>query len=226
MGRASRRKGEAHAVRRDRPRLLASLAEAREFLSASSNSYDHGFEAEAKRIAVSLRMLLHDTSASHSVLEQLRVKRAIHWVDTADPINPRNLIPSHPGLVIMQSHWTGERAIGTYVAPLGNVPPERLHALKPFTPWWETPVMRDGDRETWSRRDLVLTLANKEGGAHVDPSLDDKYERMVTGNGLGWVTGDREGVYDPFGGNAIGAAVRQIGFEVTTTLDANNSSLQ
>ena len=93
MGRASRRKGEAHAVRRDRPRLLASLAEAREFLSASSNSYDHGFEAEAKRIAVSLRMLLHDTSASHSVLEQLRVKRAIHWVDTADPINPRNLIP-------------------------------------------------------------------------------------------------------------------------------------
>ena len=126
----------------------------------------------------------------------------------------------------MQSQWTGEKAIGTYIAPLGNVPPHLLHVLKPFTHWWENSVMRDADRGTWSRKDLVLTLANKEGGAHVDPSLDDKYERMVTSNGLGWTTGDHQGAQDPFGGNAISAAVRQIGFEVTTTLDANNPSWQ
>ena len=45
-------------------------------------------------------------------------------------------------------------------------------------------MIRTADR-TYSRRDLVLYLANKEGGAHVDPSISAHYERLKTqGSGV------------------------------------------
>jgi hypothetical protein len=84
--------------------------------------------------------------------------------------------------------------------------------------------MRDRDGTTWSRKDLVLMLANKEGGAHVDPKLTDKYEQMVTHNGLGWMTGTPE-AGEPFGGNAVSAAVRQIAYETEETFADHQASL-
>ncbi|MCM3555068.1 hypothetical protein M3697_08115 [Janibacter melonis] len=217
MGRASNRKRVRAKKARDRPDLLERLSESREFIRLSSASYDGGYEAEAKRLAVALRVLLHDTGTSNSLLGLLDAKATLKFVDTADPINPANLLRSHPGLVIMSLGFDGDRATGSYVAPLGDVPPDRIGVVKGFDPWWNTPVLRDSDGEVWSRRDLVLSLANQEGGAHVDPKLSDKYERMVKQNGLGWVSVSGE-VEEPLGGNVVAVAVRQIAFEVEQTL--------
>jgi len=38
-----------------------------------------------------------------------------------------------------------------------------------FGQWWAMTVLRDAAGRTWSRKKLVLDLANKEGGAHLDP---------------------------------------------------------
>ena len=52
--------------------------------------------------------------------------------------------------------------------------------------WWEkcclvfTDFTDPGGRQIkFLRRDLLLTLADKEGGAHVDTKLPDHYERFV-----------------------------------------------
>jgi len=67
-----------------------------------------------------------------------------------------------------------------------------------------------------SRRQLVCTMANQDGGAHVDPELDELYARISRNNELGWtqptVEGDR-----PIVGNEK-AAVRQVAHEVLKTL--------
>lgn len=81
--------------------------------------------------------------------------------------------------------------------------------------------MCDNVGNLWNRKRITLSLANKEGGAHVDPSLSDNYENLVARNGLGYRYSDSTGEYD-FQGNAVAASVRQIAYEVIQSLEAAN----
>jgi hypothetical protein len=49
--------------------LREHLRDSVEFLAASSAAYDAGAEGEAKRIATTIRVLVHDTNSSKSLLE-------------------------------------------------------------------------------------------------------------------------------------------------------------
>src|SRR3546814_6442116 len=42
---------------------------------------------------------------------------------------------------------------------------------RPFELWWNMPVIKDAGGELHSRRSLILERANKDGGAHVDPTV-------------------------------------------------------
>ncbi len=48
-------------VQQSRDGLLNSLNETVQFIIASCRAFDSGFESEAKRIAVAVRVLVHDT---------------------------------------------------------------------------------------------------------------------------------------------------------------------
>lgn len=203
---------------RDRPQLEALLREQIAFLNASAASYDGGFDAEAKRLAVTLRVLLHNTSMSHSLLGLLGIKEKFRYVNTAEPINRTNLLPQTFGLVIAEI-TTGVGA--RYVPPLGmerQLPPRQ----EAFEPWWQRPATKDGDR-LLSRRDFVLTLANTEGGAHVDPDLDEAWEKLSK-EGARWTYVDSAGER-PFDPGYETASVRQIAYEVQVTMDTQLDSV-
>jgi hypothetical protein len=224
MGRASRAKVAARAARparsRDRLGLLVTLHEHRAFLEASAASFDAGFEAEAKRLAVSLRVLLHQTPKSHALLDQLGVMERLRFTDTSEPMHPGMLGPNL-GLVILRVK-PGE---GRYIAPLRGLPPPRIKPPIKFTPWWTSGVGEGGEGTLWSRRDFVMALANKEGGAHVDPELTDAYEHLVHANGLGFSVPTASGVDEPFAGSPVAASVRQITHELLETLDRHAAVL-
>ncbi|WP_435819560.1 hypothetical protein [Micromonospora tulbaghiae] len=210
MGRASRRKQEKRQIRLQRPEIERAFEEHLGFLFRSALSYDEGYEDEAKRLAVSLRAILHNTSQSHSLLAQLELTDKL-FTDTAEHINPQNLVNT-PGLVMMRMTV----GVGlTYIAPLGMLSPPRIHPPAPFGTWWEFPVMKVGEH-VWSRKQLVLALANKDGGAHVDPSLDEDYFRLSRRNLLGFAYVDDLGRQEATG-NPAAAAVRQITYEVLDT---------
>lgn len=201
------------------PDLVALARENLDFLRRSSWAYDEGDVPEAKRLAVTLRVLLHDTKQSHSLLGQLGVKDSLRWYDTAVPIHPDNLLPT-PGLIQMQM----EPGVGvTYTAPLDDRPPELMQPPSGFTPWWNNAVCKLPDR-TWSRSQLVLVLANQEGGAHVDPNLNDAYESLARQNALGFSYVDERGGR-PAEGNPVAVAVRQIAHEVLKTCEGQLASL-
>lgn len=160
-----------------------------------------------------LRVLLHDTSVSHSLVKQLGVKDRMNFLDTADPINPRNLLPT-PGLVIMKATTTADGLDGRYVAPLDMDRPSGSRTVA-FHGSWHDPVMKaDG---TWSREELVLALSNTEGGAHVDPDLDERYDTLARHNGIGMVASWGKGE-TPFTGNVVAVALRQVTYETLETL--------
>lgn len=73
-----------------------------EFLRRSCQSYDDGFEGEACRLAVTLRVLLHNTDQSAALLTQAEMlTETTIFADSSQPIDPKNLLPN-PALVIMK----------------------------------------------------------------------------------------------------------------------------
>ncbi len=188
------------------------------FLKASCQSFDAGFVGEAKRLATTIRVLLHDTNNSRSLLGLLGKKNSISYLNTATPYDSRNLL-AHHGLVGFR---IGPQGAG-YWAPLGDGPPTRYENPRiGFDAWWNEQVIVDGAGENFTRRDLVLTLANKDGGAHVDPELDVKYVALTRGNSLGWVASDGNG-QRPLSDVEL-FSVRQIAYELLESLKENGLS--
>lgn len=68
-----------------------------------------------------------------------------------------------------------------------------------------------------SRKDLILTVANKDGGAHVDPILDEKYADLSRRNSLAWRFSSPRGDVPLEGPEK--AAVRQITHEILKSLN-------
>jgi len=199
----------------DQAELEVQLADQFRFLETSAAAFDSGFEGEAKRLAVTLRVLFHDTKNSHSLLGLLG-RKAIECWSLAFPPTPGSLIP-HGSLV---AGVFGPQNKPRYVAPLDDVPEKDQI---PLDKWWTTSVFLHPDGGLLSRRDLVLAAANQDGGAHVDPALDETYARFSRDNALGWTYPDQGG-QTPLSG-ATQAAIRQIAHEVLKTLKPGYSKM-
>jgi hypothetical protein len=202
-----------------RDELVSHLRDQLDFMQRSAEAYDDGAEGEAKRLATVIRVLVHDTDKSHSLLSLLQLKNSLRYRDSSEPINPGNLLPT-PGLVIMEVTAGGPSGGGRYVhaSKIGLAPFRENH--KHFKDWWSDPVTHL-QGATYSRRNYVLTTANKEGGAHVDPRLDESWGDLTHNNALGWMyfSSSPEGVVEtPFEGNLGLASVRQIAWELDGTI--------
>ena len=192
------------------PELNQHLREQIQFLVSSSEGYDKGYSHEAKRLAVVIRILLHDTSHSFSLLKQLKLKN-LRFLESGHNFDPKNLL-SHSGLTAMRATKSGAE----YVPLLGDGPPLRKIS---FQKWWEKRIIIWDKRKKFSRRDIILALSNKDGGAHVDPSLDSFYADLTRKNSLGWSFLKGDLVEDIIGAEL--ATVRQIAYELLKTLMQN-----
>lgn len=188
--------------------LERHLADQLRFLESSAAAFDSGFEGEARRLAVVIRVLVHDTKQSKSLLGLLG-RKAMGFYDSALDVNPNNVM-THSGLTAMRLTAGGPNAGGKYIALLdGTI---ASHRPVTFDQWWNKVVIVDDQRHTITRKELVLAVANTDGGAHVDPNLDEKYARLSRGNSLAWIWHDERGDR-PMEGPEL-AAVRQIAHEV------------
>lgn len=193
--------------------LRRHLAESVGFLEVSSAAFDGGSLAEAKRLATTLRVLAHDvTGKSVSLLHQLGIKDSMRFISTVGVDRPGNVAPYH-GLV-------GIRLGGgvTFRARLANVSAaeRREH---PFDRWWNEVVIDNRAGTVLTRKDLILALANKDGGAHVDPELQSSYAALTRAVGVGWIglTASAEG---PVLEVELHSA-RQVAFEMLESLRAS-----
>jgi hypothetical protein len=90
-----------------------------------------------------------------------------------------------------------------------------------FAQWWAATVFVDRAQRRMSRADVVLSVANKDGGAHVDASLPGDYASLSRGNSLGWTADGK-----PLPGRPELIAIRQIAHEVLKTLVPGYSRTQ
>lgn len=180
-------------------------------LELSSRSFDRGFEGEANRLAAAIRVLVHDTSSSKSLLGQLRQK-SIQFYETSIPRNPRTIM-TYSGLTAMNLTTEGAK----YVAVLDDLPPDSSPRRVSFNEWWNKVIFVDRKGNETSRKNLILAVANKDGGAHVDPVLDEKYADLSRRNSLGWRFSSPRGNFSLEGPEK--AAIRQITHEILKSLN-------
>jgi hypothetical protein len=105
-----------------------------------------------------------------------------------------------------------------YSAPLDKGSPPRYQKGKvPFDSWWNKIVLSDTEKHTFSRKDLVLSVSNKDGGAHIDKTLDEQYARLKRFKTLGLQFVSHGQPEIPATGPEL-VSIRQICYEVITTL--------
>jgi hypothetical protein len=192
--RANRPKGE----------LKFEFTEQLKLLRHACQAYDGGLEAIGKHIALSVRVLVHAHGQSRALLEQLGYG-SIKFGDSAGPLNPRNILSEHL-LVSIRVSDSGARYLPIYDGP---------RPLRPvaFVRWWNDPVIKDQAGIKFCRRELILNVADTDGGAHVDPELDEQYLALSRANSLGWQFSKGD-VSKAFDGRVELACVRQIGHEL------------
>jgi len=141
--------------------LIQQLRRQLLFLQNSAAAFDAGCEDEAVRIAVAIRVLCHDTDhrrGSVSLFRQLQRKQSLQLVTSA------RTLPDDMRADVDFAELLAGMTIGKTIR-YSRIP-EGLPTIA-CSDWWVQPVFYR-DRVMYSRKEVVLAAANKDGGAHVD----------------------------------------------------------
>jgi hypothetical protein len=160
-----------------RARLLKKLQEQLRFVENSCRAFDVGAEEEAIRIATSLRVIFHNTQMSTSIFAYLNM-------------NSGKVLSSSRGHGDFKDYLQYKiHYIST--EPMKCIPMLGTHFRElPFQDWWENePVFIHGGKQ-YFRKTIVLSAANKDGGAHVDDELETYYEVLSAGEYALGITAD------------------------------------
>ena len=192
--------------------LLKKFDEQLELLIILSDTYDDGNNIIAKSMATTIRVLVHDTNSSISLLTQLNKKNGKFYDSTVDINNIKN----NGGKIIGSfSNLANIGIEGKYIPMLDD--PITPEGFVDFDNYWNKVVILDKDRNEHTRKDLVLNISNKDGGAHVDSKVSQKYYDLIKQNSLGITVkkGESEKVLE----NIELASVRQIAHEILRTFN-------
>jgi hypothetical protein len=211
VGKRNRQKAREARVQVSREDLEHQLRDHYDFLTRSGQAFDNGYAGEAKRLATSLRVLVHQ-GQGQPLLRLLGVQKKITYLDTAGGLTPGNLLPEN-GLTALKM------GPGTAVAEAAALDRAEHRNEVSFSTWWSVAVAKDSKRVEWNRRDLVLALANQDGGAHVDPSLTEAYAALSRNNSMGMTYTSSDDPEPRPMPSPVPASVRQVAYEMTLTLE-------
>jgi hypothetical protein len=186
-------------------------------IESACRNYDAGLHEAALHIAVALRVLIHETSNSHSLFGQLALRNSVKLLSTIPKFESEIKTTDNP---ITETFMFGV-GIGPFgFAPhLGNSPYKHYLLVEE---WWNEIVHEF--RQIFSRGDIILAAANQDGGAHIDPNpnqktilLRDSIGTLTTTTSLG--TQKRELTNPHF------SLIRQFGFEILNSPDLSVSTI-
>lgn len=162
-------------ARRD---FTRKLREQLDYIQASCQAYDDGNASEAVRVAISLRIIFYNKGKSVSLLAHLG-SPSIKIMSVAEDIDRPDRF--FAGLTTLRIHPTALQQ--EFMPKLGAASVKRI---VPVDQWWEQDIVFQdpNKRFTINRKDLVLAAANKDGGAHVDAMLNERYQFIE--QGAGW----------------------------------------
>lgn len=186
------------------------------FLDRSCIQFDAGHLDEALRIAVSLRVIFHDTTSSISLLKHLEIKESTNVLST---FNPGYKEDKNTGMTWVSIPILAD-ARGKRIAPLGNATRREFLIANA---WWNEIVAVMNHK--FSRKNIILSASNKDGGAHVDANPDNKTSELI--KGVGTLTTTHRGFVKKIPlDNQHFPILRQFAYEVLNSPEITRASLR
>ncbi len=152
-------------------------------MEKSIKDFESGDLTEALRLATTIRVLVHEASSSKPLLAQLMPNyldlklftRVPHLAETPPPNGAKRAIVMFVPIATTISDkgvfFNAERTTeGMTSVILGA--------------WWSRPSLILPGIGGLTRKEIVLGLANKEGGAHVDVDLSRRYAQLLASKQL------------------------------------------
>jgi hypothetical protein len=136
-----------------------------ELLRGAVSGYYEGIEAKAIDVAVRIRALVHETDASHAFLAAIEPNYQNLDIYRKPP-PAKSVVFSMP--VTIQMSGDGRSIISRDNFTQG------FHELVPLRRWWTEEYLAIGQVRS-SKKQVVLDVANKDGGAHVDPDVPERH---------------------------------------------------
>ena len=158
-------------------RFISKLREHIGFIQRSCAAYDQGVEEEAIRISTSLRVIFHNKGRNKSLVSHLG-------------LGDKSMLSSSQG----HGDWKDYLAIELNLSspqPVRMLPllGNKLKQLS-MEDWWDTESVFVHDAQRYSRRKIILSVTDKDGGAHVDEELEKYYEYLCGGEHALGITGN------------------------------------
>lgn len=216
------RKKKQGEVDRNVSDYLDSLNEQMEFIVNACKLYDEGNYFYAKQIATHIRVLVHDTKQSISLFNLMEKKDTMKFCSTAS--FPKKAV-LHISFISPVNKVIDGKSEHTFVPNLNESGSKSNKKWVNFETWYDQKVLVSGEN-TFTRKDMILYLANKDGGAHIDPYIEERYYKISKGleSFLYSSSGPSERLSPnqdkPFL-NLINAAVRQIAHELILSIRKN-----
>jgi hypothetical protein len=155
-----------------------ALDEQRHLLRTAVAGMAAGDLVQALHVAASIRILVHETGSSKPLLKylsdnylELLIPERIQKPEPAAPPGAKSITFFCP----ISIHVTSP---GAKVSLNMEMDPAE-YAECPLGAWWGNVCMMLPGIGPVYRRELVLGLCNKEGGAHVDANISAKYKNIL-----------------------------------------------
>lgn len=126
---------------------------------------------EIDRIALCIRILFHESSNSKSLLKQ--ISPSIEILDTS-PNTSFEIEKESTDKI--SNFWYGG-LVKLTSSNFYELAPSKTPNYVPIDDWWERVLFVDNNN-SFSRQNIVLTIADKDGGAHVDNKLPLDYYNL------------------------------------------------
>ncbi|PHI37541.1 hypothetical protein CBQ28_09255 [Pseudoalteromonas sp. GCY] len=191
-------------VKLNKEEVLADLNRQLKFMNRSFTEFDNGDIDEAIRIAQIIRVLVHDTKVSTSILNHLKLKSGFKFLDTSTHY-PKNELAPKVGLLSIS--FAGPKV--RFTPHLAGAIEKNHRPYIEFFDWWSKQVVLSCGGQELTRKDIVLFTSNKAGGAHLDIDMPKHLYDLLNHKGIGLITNDEEELK-----NGLHCSVRQIGFEL------------
>jgi hypothetical protein len=166
--------------------LNERLEEQRHLLAKSIAGFASGDLAEAVRLAIAMRVLVHETGSSKPLLGQLTPNYLQLEILDRKPTKEERAPPGTQSAVIMSV------PISVQISDQGVFLNSKLD-VEAYAPsilgrWWTRPCLVLPGLGGLSRKEIVLGFADKEGGAHVDINLSPRYRQLIESKQfqIGW----------------------------------------
>ncbi len=188
--------------------LTADLKKQHDLLQDRCNDFDTGDQDEALSIATCLRVLLHGTKDLSALYFQLGYQK-YPFLSRVSQYLPEDL-NSYSGLV--ESRTIAGKP-SKYTPQIDQSTSAKTIM---FDDWWHEVVI-DDRKSLFSRRDIVLYLANKVDGNCIDPDIIESIHELSVLNTIGWCTSNGEQQIDF--NSMLYPTVRAIAQEVLDSFD-------